>query len=738
MTKHRVIFAVLAILVFLGGEVSAQSKPWENPNSGFTTTTTTTGPSGTTTTTTKTGVDKIEPVIKTDGGSKDNGATTGSAGTGAQQSWVNGFINNTADKIKTGGVVSGSCWTWQKSWKIGADGKPQEVKEAFQEGQVGGKTNPATTQGSGGNPTPPSNPAPTSSPSPVAPPTKTVSTPSTPATPASPGTPGTPGSTGKAPPSKTASTPPGKTGTSKTTPPTTTGKEPPKTGTEIAPPVVEKAPIVLVIQDPISRKDQPFPAAVFPKALVPTQNIVAKAEPVPEDTRVKIGLDLDQNKINPQDVDLTIKDNEGEHFVPKETYNTNYRHIFRIPNPDQYTAVVTYKHPLDPNKEQKEIIHVTIPVYKMGFQNRTIDAHQTRTGASTSSGNDLSAGTTESGSSSGGDSASAGGSSGSSSSESGSSSSSSSSEGSYSGGDSGPIADDSAGRVDVSDLYVNPGDSSVSMANAAAGSGQSGHGSSASSGGSSGSSGGSAGAAGDSGTPYGSAGSSRSSNQDGNTSENIQVANADTSSSGGSGDYLPSGSGGGEGDNAGASGGHEGDSAGGAGAGGTSGEGGPNAQLPAGDGTDQTTNKDRANEYTPGEHKEKDPTKLASNGQQGGVTGAEVTTDKPYVLSISLKDNRTNLAQSFDFLTDPVPTASQVGKDSKLSFSVDLSKDVQRESVSVVIFDGKDKTESSLNALGDSFQHQFSQPTNGAFIWISGRTDKAEFSYKVLIPVVEL
>lgn len=380
MGKHYAVIgiAVLVAVVLLGNSVSAQegALPWDDPTSGFNPTTTSTtdpaaGPAANSPT------EKIEAVINTSGGSKDNGQVVGTTGNSTQQGFVNDFLNNTADKIKNAGGGSGWVWTWEKKWKIGADGKPVDVLEDWQKGNVNGEnlTSPSPTV-----PTFPKVPSTSTAktPEPASPDGPAIAGPSIPAGPATsnPATPGDPNAVAKADPNA----PPTQIfGTPSTDPNDATTPTPPPTSVNIAPPLLGPADVRLSIQNPISNDEETFGANVYPtQAAAPYQPVQARLQKaVPEDTRVRIGLEL-SNAIDPDDVTLVIIDNEGQHPpVPTAAY-PNFRHMFRIPDDQRYCARVLYKHPLSTDPDAKEIIRVTIPVYRLGFEHHTIDAHQDR------------------------------------------------------------------------------------------------------------------------------------------------------------------------------------------------------------------------------------------------------------------------------------------------------------------------------------------------------------------------
>jgi hypothetical protein len=356
LPTRRLIILPLLLVLLITPEMPAQTMPtglpWEDPNTGFDSP----GTSG--------GQTAIEPVIQTSGGSKDNGTKTSDAGTEQQQSFVNGFLNDAAEKIKAANGGSGWVWTWQKKWIIGPDGKPTEVTEQWHQGTINGAGTgaPVTTAPPRTTSTTPVGPVP-----PRGPPT-TSSGPGSPTGPTSGSTPGTPPTsttTGRPPAPPPAVPPAGRPIV-------------PNDAFDPAPPDLPDAEVRLVIQNPATAKETAYPRNVFPNLARPVPPLLrCKNEPVPEDTRVKITLDFDQTKLKREDLSLTIIDSEGNTLVPPEEMGT-YRHIFRVPDmTPTYEAVVTYKHPL--TNEVREVMRVAIPVYPLDFKHRTVEHEQSRT-----------------------------------------------------------------------------------------------------------------------------------------------------------------------------------------------------------------------------------------------------------------------------------------------------------------------------------------------------------------------
>ncbi|HEY9070234.1 MAG TPA: hypothetical protein VIV61_08235 [Candidatus Ozemobacteraceae bacterium] len=106
LARNAVSLIIAASLISASPTLATDQKPWEKPGE-----TTSSTPSGTA------GHEKIETVIKTTGGTRTDGTQTSTTGTSSQQSYVDGFLNEAATKIKEAGGGSGWAWTWEKSGK---------------------------------------------------------------------------------------------------------------------------------------------------------------------------------------------------------------------------------------------------------------------------------------------------------------------------------------------------------------------------------------------------------------------------------------------------------------------------------------------------------------------------------------------------------------------------------------------------------------------------------------------
>jgi len=616
-----------------------------------------------------TGHDKIETVISTTGGTREDGTQVSTSGTSSQQSYVNRFLNDAATKIKEAGGGSGWAWSWEKKWKIGPDGKPHEVKETWADGNIGIQPRPAET----GSPAP-------STPSPAAP---AVVTPQAPAT-------------GKNPDSAAAkSTTMSAPQPSQPSQPSRMVAPPAPKGVDVAPVKIAPPPILLTIFDPVSQQENSFAAAVNPSRPGRVPLVASISRPIYEDTRVKIALDLGPG-INRNELNVIIRDNEGDHAFDRGAFPENYRHIFRVPNQKDYTASVIYEHPI--SKERQEIIHIQIPVLKMSFANRTVedsvrranDPDQPPSGTGSTSRSSREPATSGHGMIGWG----------------------------ASTGSVRNEASDGGGRatVDMSDLYTDPANPPTVAG------------------------GESSAVAGTQATANGSAQAAatavsfpgirnRSHIDSGILAENDAAA-AERASPG-------------RADSGGTSGGQSGSEPGSATGPGMAG----GSDLPTGDAAAAAADSGGDNTHLQAQSAAAtSDTQAAANlatetaaTQNGVATAAVQQAAKPYLCSISIQNRSTDGAQSFDFLEDPAPTAQPISPHTPLAFTFDCAKDVQMDSVTLEIFDGRDKITTSLSKMQNNLvEHIFPNQTADAYIRVSGQTAQAPFSYKIMIPVTGL
>jgi hypothetical protein len=514
------------------------------------------------------------------------------------------------------------------------------------------------------------------------------------------------------------------------TAPTTTATKPaapeeptkPLTGVDPAPVKLPPPSIRMVIQHPTDFSEEVFASNANSET---TANYRLDKFKIPEDTRIKIAVEVGED-VDPADVSMVVTDDQGDNTPVSAAKLKNYRHMFRVPSDDQYSASVYVNNRKTPGGQQKKILQVAIPVSKVDFESRTIDNQR---GSKSGSG----------------------------------ASNMSSSDTSSSGGNAN-VNHSSFGKpqaVDLSDLYVDParaasaadtgssvseGDSSASAATSgseAASTGSDGSGGQSYSGNSAASaSGGSGeGAADDS-----ASGSSADGMADGiandetsaQSTDDAQTAAAteETSNSAGAGSYSDQ-----QQANSGA---RYSDT----GSGDDQGQGSEDSSsAPAGSGdaaTDEATSETSGNsagdETAAGASGNNQDEKLKNQGSAGSKsakTGKEQnnTEEDPFLLAISLRAEAQKVYQSFDFIDGNTQTSSTIKAGGEVVFSLNMGTDVNPESIQIKLSDGSQEIKGNLKRMGESFAYVFKSPTESAFIEVSGKTSKRSFTYKVGIPV---
>lgn len=89
---------------------------------------------------------------------------------------------------------------------------------------------------------------------------------------------------------------------------------------------------------------------------------------IPEDTRVKISAKANMEVVNTT-LTMTIIDDEGESEPIDSASMKNYRHLFRIPANEGYSANIYVN---EDGKEPRKIMQLCIPVAAVDFDTRTI------------------------------------------------------------------------------------------------------------------------------------------------------------------------------------------------------------------------------------------------------------------------------------------------------------------------------------------------------------------------------
>lgn len=539
----------------------------------------------------------------------------------------------------------------------------------------------------------------------------------------------TPATTG---PTDTTSTP---TDSKPAAAPTTTATKPatpeepakPLTGVDPAPVKLPPPSIRMVIQHPTDFSEEVFASNASSET---TANYRLDKFKIPEDTRIKIAVEVGED-VNPEDVSMVVTDDQGDSAPVSAAKLKNYRHMFRVPSEDQYSASVYVNNRKTPGGQQKKILQVAIPVGKVDFESRTID-NQRGSKSGSGTGN------------------------------------MSSSDTSSSGGNES-VNHSSFGKpqaVDLSDLYSDPSKAGATAAGSSSDSSSSaGSTESAASSGSEAATAGndSAGGQADAGTS-GAAGSDYSGENGAANSAQGSVASDMTNNSENGETAAQSG-----GDSQAAAGSEEAsDSTGSAGSGssgqaadtgsgytGTDSEDQGQAQGSENlsgasenaneNGTDESSESETSGNSTDNENTANasgDSQAVKNQGQSvaGNKSGTSATEKKneeedPFLLAISLRAEAQKVYQSFDFIDGNTQTSSAIKAGGEVVFSLNMGTDVNPESIEIKLSDGAQEIKGNLKRMGESFAYVFKSPTESAYIEVSGKTSKRSFTYKVGIPV---
>jgi hypothetical protein len=503
-------------------------------------------------------------------------------------------------------------------------------------------------------------------------------------------------------------------------------------GTDVGVEKLEKPEVALVIQNPIDFKEERIPRDIGDKG--PTKRQLEEFK-IPEDTRVKMTLDLGEGKKD-EDYEVIITDDTGKKTVDG-TQMRNFRHMFRVPSETNYSAQVNDKNTNAP------VLIVQLPVVEVEFDSRTLDGQRGNPGGESPS--NYSASTSDSGSGQSYNHSSFGKSeyvdlsdlytdpsSSFSSSENQTSDSSSSygysDQGSENYGDQGSDYGDSGYSDNPdSDQYADAstGNSSGQAGNQP-GSGQYGNS------GNSDSSYGQQGQASDGGSDYSDSSSSSSSSgpnqygQGGDSgSYNGSGRGGSSNQSSGSGNYQD-----GPGNNSGQSGssGYQDDSSSyqdqgdyaDSGSQGAQGSSSGSTHGRSGQGGNNTDNLD-------GE--------MVARAETG--VGYEENEDEyvdNFIMGLSMQAVSKNIYQSFDFIDETNPVSTSIPAGTEVTFSMSFSSDVDPESVIIELDDGTKPVKGDLKTWGEAFAYVFEKPSKAHFR-IRGKTSKQSFSYTLDIPV---
>lgn len=685
------------------------------------------------------GADSSSPDISKITTRQDGQKSSDSDASNSLENAVNSSINRMKDEMvskagptSTGFAGGAAGYQWSVKFK---DGK-YVLSDSYNEAEFNtGKKKEAEA------PAPPPAPA---EPEPVASDddsgSEVVSTP--PAEPAEPTT------TAAAPesdpaPTSPANTTPASTDSKPTAAPTTTATKPaapeepakPLTGVDPAPVKLPPPSIRMVIQHPTDFSEEVFASNASSET---TANYRLDKFKIPEDTRIKIAVEVGED-VNPEDVSMVVTDDQGDSAPVSAAKLKNYRHMFRVPSDDQYSASVYVNNRKTPGGQQKKILQVAIPVGKVDFESRTID-NQRGNKSGSGAGN------------------------------------MSSSDTSSSGGNES-VNHSSFGKpqaVDLSDLYSDPVKAGAGVAAAgsssdnssAAGSTESAAGSTesaASSGSEAASAGnesaggqaysGASGATGSSDSGESAVADSAQGNNAGDMTGNSENGETAVQSSGDSQATASDEEGS---DSTGNSGSDSGSKAADSGAGYTGtdsdaqNQDSENLSGTSDESANETGTDEGSESETSGNSKNNENAANASGDSQavksqgqnvaGNKSGTSATEKKneeedPFLLAISLRAEAQKVYQSFDFIDGNTQTSSAIKAGGEVVFSLNMGNDVNPESIQIKLSDGAQEIKGNLKRMGESFAYVFKSPTESAYIEVSGKTSKRSFTYKVGIPV---
>lgn len=520
------------------------------------------------------------------------------------------------------------------------------------------------------------------------------------------------------------------------TAPTTTATKPaapeepakPLTGVDPAPVKLPPPSVRMVIQHPTDFSEEIFASNANSET---TANYRLDKFKIPEDTRIKIAVEVGED-VNPEDVSMIVTDDQGDSAPVSAAKLKNYRHMFRVPSEDQYSASVYVNNSKTPGGQQKKILQVAIPVGKVDFESRTID-NQRGSKSGSGAGN------------------------------------MSSSDTSSSGGNES-VSHSSFGKpqaVDLSDLYSDPA-KAVSAASGVSGNAPAaGASDAAASSGSEAASTGSGDVAGQSlsSDAGGTAGQDGANESNGNsTAGTEQGATVDDTAGNAVNSSIPGQNDGGNQESLSSEEGVSGSTGAGSdsnqqatGAGAGYSDTGSDDQSQgsenlsgASEGSDEASAGENPESETSGNSTDNENAANASGdnkaaktqgqnvaGNKPGTAGKEQTNQEedPFLLAISLRAEAQKVYQSFDFIDGNNQTSSAIKAGGEVVFSLNMGTDVNPESIQIKLSDGDQEIKGNLKRMGESFAYVFKSPTESAYIEVSGKTSKRSFTYKVGIPV---
>lgn len=501
----------------------------------------------------------------------------------------------------------------------------------------------------------------------------------------------------------------------------------PLTGVDPAPVKLPPPSVRLVIQHPTDFSEEIFASNATSET---TTNYKLDKFKIPEDTRIKIAVEVGQD-VNPEDVSLVVTDDEGESSPVSSTRLKNYRHMFRVPSDDKYSASVFVADKKTPGNQQKKILQVMIPVTKMDFESRTIDNQRGTKGANAGGAGSNNMSTSDTSSSAG----------------------------------SEDVNHSSFGQpqqVDLSDLYSSP-DAAGNVAAGAGNSSGSEAGSNSSAGAAGSSSGSSAGGADEGSATGGSVSSSGSADSadssaagavensgadpadsTGATDENGRTSDSNVSDDNTSGSETAAG-GGSSDDTSASNPGSEssGDSSGQAAA--DSDQNGASSGSSSSE-VDAAVNVDAAQNQAGTQYaaatgvNSDEPDKVgaavsAAAGKNAADGEPAASEEDAFLVALSLRSEAQKFYQSYDFIDGSTQTTSALKAGGEVVFGLSMSAQVDPESIMIKLYDGSQEIKGNLKRMGESFAYVFATPTADAYIELTGKAGKRSFTYRVSIPV---
>ncbi|GAB4272058.1 MAG: hypothetical protein Kow0029_10340 [Candidatus Rifleibacteriota bacterium] len=496
--------------------------------------------------------------------------------------------------------------------------------------------------------------------------------------------------------------------------------EPAKPGIDPAPTKLPEPAVRMVIQHPTEFTEEVFSCNSDSEE---TQNYTLDKFKIPEDTRVKIALEFSK-EVDPNKFTLVMTDEEGERPPVSSNRLKNYRHMFRVPSEDKYSAKVVMDD--GDGKGKRELMIVKIPVVKVDFDSRTIDNQRAGKGSDNSG---------------------------------------SGSATSYFGSDSN-YSHSTFGKpqqIDLSDLYTEAGDSATgdgsdSTAGSHSSSNTSGEGSS--SGDASGSTENENNSSGSS--DYSSAGNDGSnvSNPDSNfyASADVSGGNADNSSAAytdtedenfetnsySADDRSSHASSGSSRHNASFASRSSGTTGSFSSSGSQEGSVTTSDQEYTNDnsiaGTDAETSASRKNyaaESNSSGNTDSPDSNLVDSASEtdADMVGADNEQEQdPFIMALSMQAVSRKIYQSFDFIDEKAPVSANIPAGTEVTFSMTFDSSVDPQSVKIELYNGKDTVHGDLKTWGEAFAYVFDVPQN-CYILVSGKSEKGNFSYKLTIPV---